>query len=482
MTPIQKTMDEKNKSLTTLYHTMQDGLANNKLEHMKLISNNGKLEWRLRPLKSEDEADDTLLDKCQKRSIVDVMQFVNDKTHFTRLFDPILPRGKKGALDIATIMGVILANAIRLGTPRLADISDLNVSSLLTAEAAYIREETIVAAIDLINVMASKLPIFKAWYIQGIKHASLDGTKLDVQIRHMMARGSLKYFPLGVGVSAYNAILNSFPIAGRLIGSHEYEGHFTFGMVQHQTPSELQPTRVSKDKHGMNIMNFGLFDFVELCLMLRIPKPHREKLWGFGQKKSYSDMIIQPNYIFDEALMEAEWDNIQHLVVSLLTGEADSSVVIGKYSNKNFKSPTKRAFLQYNHIVRSEFLLRYLLDRESQRAVLCALNRGEAYNGLYRGITLLRKGQLRGLSEVEMTIWHQCTRLISSIILFYNTYILNALYEKTETEEERKLIARHSPCAYAHVNLLGYYEFCHPFQGHEIDNFIQRWDWRREFG
>lgn len=461
---------------------MHDALSNDRLSHIKLISNEGKIEWRLRPLASEDELEDQLLDNFIQRNIVDVMRFVERKTHFIRVFEPILPRGKKGALDIANIMAIILANAICLGSPKIAEVSDLNASSLLTTEASYIREETMVAAINHINIMASKLPIFKEWYIQGIKHASLDGLKLDVQIRHVMARGSSKYFPLGVGVSAYNAILNSFPIAGRLIGSHEYEGHFTFTMVQQQTPAELQPTRVSKDKHGMNIMNFGIFDLVDLELMLRIPKPHREKLWGFGIKKDYGNMIIQPHKIANEPLIEAQWDSMQHLTVSMLLGSADPSVIIGKYSNKNFKSPTKEAFAQYNHIVRTEFLLRYLLDPELQRAVLCSLNRGEGYNALYRGITLLRKGELRGLSEVEMAIWHQCTRLISSIILYYNTYILNALYVNAKTDEERRLIVRHSPCARSHVNLLGYYKFCEQFNGRDVEDFIKDWDWRHEYG
>ena len=213
MTPAQKIISEKRETLTTLYHTMQDALLNNKLDHIKLVNNNGILEWRLRSLEAETDDNERLLDKFQPRSIVDVMRFVQNKTLFTRVFESILPRGKKGELDIIYIMAVILANAIRIGAPKIAEISDLNISSLLTTEASYIREETIVAAINWINKMAAKLPIYKAWYIQGIKHASLDGLKLNVQIRNAMARGSSKYFPLGVGVSAYNAILNSFPIA-----------------------------------------------------------------------------------------------------------------------------------------------------------------------------------------------------------------------------------------------------------------------------
>lgn len=178
--------------------------------------------------------------------------------------------------------------------------------------------------------------------------------------------------------------------------------------------------------------------------------------------------------------MEDEWDNLQQIIVSILTGKTDPSIVIRKFANRYYKTPTKLAFMQYNHIIRSEFLLTYLLDREYQRAVMYALNRGEAYNRLYRSITLLRKGELRGLSEIEMTIWHQCTRLISSIILYCNTYILNALYEKADTEADRQFITKHSPCARSHINLLGHYEFCQQFKGREVDTFINRWDWQNE--
>jgi hypothetical protein len=135
--------------------------------------------------------------------------------------------------------------------------------------------------------------------------------------------------------------------------------------------------------------------------------------------------------------------------------------------------------VQYNSIVKSQFLLLYLHDHEFRRAILIALNRGEAYNGLYRAITLLKKGNLRGQSEAEMEVWHQCTRLISAIILYYNTYILNSLYVAATTEQEKELLLKMSPCAWSHINMLGYYQFCDLINEEAFEQWIKNWDWKQ---
>ena len=83
-----------------------------------------------------------------------------------------------------------------------------------------------------------------------------------------------------------------------------------------------------------------------------------------------------------------------------------------------------------------------------------ALNRGEAYNNFYQAITLLKKGEFRGKSKAEIEVWNQCTRLISVIILYYNTYILNSLYVKSTDEQTKKYLLGLSPGAWVHINML----------------------------
>ena len=478
---IKKTLNTKRVELNELYKTVNDDILSGKNQDIIITTKeNGKKQWRLRPLEAGPDPNDSLLASFQQRSIVDVIQFVDNKTKFTRAFESILPKSKKGELDATLTMAGVLANAIRMGVRKMAGISDLKEASLVTAEAAYIRTETLMEAADIINNAAAKLPIYKEWYIDAILHGSLDGLKLEINLRNILARHSSKFFGMGLGVSAYNEIVNCFPVAGYLIGTHDYEGNHSFEMVHHQNTSEIKPKKVSTDKHGTNALNFGLFDFTDMIFAPRIPKPHRETIWSFGSAKDYEGMIIKPTKFVDEQLLIEEEDNIRHLVASLLTGDSRPSTIIRKLSSKYYRSKTKEAFVQYNNIVKSQFLLLYLHNPEFRRAILVALNRGEEYNGLYRAITLLKKGELRGGNEIEMEIWHQCTRLISTIMLYYSSYILNSLYLTAKDDEERKFLIRASPCARTHINLLGYYQFCDLLDGGLLDQWIKLWDWKQQ--
>ncbi|OJX14192.1 MAG: hypothetical protein BGO77_00430 [Caedibacter sp. 37-49] len=479
LTPIQTTLDAKNTSLTAIYKTVNDAIENGRNTYIKIKNDkNGNRVWRLTPLELQSDPNSSFFALLQQRSIVDIIQFVDHKTQFCRAFEPILPKSTKTEQDPLLIGAVILANAIRVGPRKMARMSDLKESALLTAESSYVRLETLLPAIDKINNAVSKLPIYKEWYILGLLHGSLDGLKLETSLRNIMARHSSKYFGDGAGVSAYNEIVNWLSISSRLIGCHEYEGHYAFEMVHHQNTSEIKPTHISTDKHGLNAINFALFDFMDMTFAPRIPKPHRETLWGFRSPKDYQGLLIKPTKFVDENLIGEEWDNIQRFSASLLTGEAAPSSIIRKFFSKDYVSKTKRAFVQYSHLVRSEFLLTYLHDPEFRRAILYALNRGEQYNGLYRGISLLNDGELRGKTEIEMEVWHQCTRLIAAIIHYYNAYILNTIYVNSKDEDERKFLAGLSPTARVHVNLLGYYQFYTQSNVDWVENWLKQWDWR----
>ncbi|AIK96235.1 hypothetical protein ID47_04975 [Candidatus Paracaedibacter acanthamoebae] len=477
LSPIQETLDVKRSTLTALYKTVNDAIENGENSSIKIKNDkNGNRVWRLIPLAAESDPNDSLFSLLQQRSIVDIIQFVNHKTQFYRAFEPILPKSSKSEQDPQLIGAVVLSNAIRVGARKMANISDLKESALLNAEASYIRVETLLSAIDKINNSVAKFPIYKEWYIRSILHGSLDGLKLEISLRNKMARHSSKYFGDGAGVSAYNEIVNNLSVTGRLIGSNDYEGHFVFEMVHHQNTSEIKPTHISTDKHGMNAINFALFDLTDMAFAPRIPKPHRETLWGFGSAKDYERLLIKPTKFVDEKLFFDEWDNIQRLVASLLMGEATPSVVIKKFASKNYTSRTKKALVQYSHLVRSQFILTYLHDPEFRRAIMHALNRGELYNNLYRAICLLNNGELRGKSEVEMELWHQCTRLIAAIIHYYNAYILNSLHVRSKDEEEKGFLANLSPTARTHLNLLGYYQFNTQSNVDWIEKWLDQWD------
>lgn len=484
LTPIKVILKEKQNELSILYQKVNKSISDGTNTHIKIKKDaNGKDTWRLSPIEKCSDPNDSFFAQMDQKSIIDVIRFVNQKLDFGMLFEPILPKSSQSSKDISVIMAIALANAMRISTRKMSSISDLTLTTLLTTENTFMHAGAIMAVVDRINNEVAKLPIYKKWYINSILHGSLDGLKLGVSKKNIKARYSKKYFGTGIGVAGYNEIVNFLSVASRIIGANEYEGHFAFEMAVLQNTSEIKPQALSTDKHGINVLNFALFDFVDLIFAPRIPKPHKETLWGFGKAEDYENMLIRPTRFINESLLYKEWDNIQRLVSSILTGETSPQVIIRKLASKDYSSDTKKALAQYNHIIRSRFILLYIHDADFRRAIGNVLNRGEQYNRLYRSITILNNGELKGTNEIDMEIYNQCTRLIASIIHFYNAYILNSFYETAHNEEEREFIASISPTAWTHVNLLGYYQFKSILDDKATEKLIDEWikkcDWRQ---
>ena len=406
------------------------------------------------------------------------MKFVNEKTNFMKAFEPLLAKGTQTLPTIEYISAATLANAIRLGVHKMASSSDLNESKLVTIEANYIRIETLRTAIDVINNATARFPIFDKWYLQSTMHGSLDALKLEMSLAHHKGRHSKKYFKSGIGVAAINEIVNGLSVTGRLIGAHEYEGGFNFEMCILQNTSEITPTHISTDKHGMNMFNFALFDLIDMVFAPRIPKPHKETLWGFGKAEDYEGLLIKPTKFVNAQLLIDEEDNIKRLMASFLTGHTSPSIMIQKMSAKEYTSKTKTALMQYNNLEKSKFILQTIHDPHFRYIITQMLNRGESYNNLYRAVTLLNNGELRGKSEIEMECWNQCTRLICAIFHYYNTYLINSIHVRSNNNQEKKFLENLSPTAWTHVLLLGFFQFFSNKQNESwVEDCLRQWNW-----
>lgn len=477
--PMKRTLVEKRETLTSLYKVVNAAIESGKNQSVIIKRNKkGERVWRLRPIEAEPDSNESLFSKFRQNCIVEITKFVNEKTNFIKDFESILPKGTQIHPTIDYISAVALANAIRMGVHKMASNSDLNESRLITTEANYFCVESLHAAIDTINNETAKIPIFKKWYIKSIVHGTFDALKLGLMFTHHKGRHSSKYFGCGIGVSSLNEIVNGLSVTGRLIGPHEYEGGFNFEMCVLQNTSEIKPTRISTDKHGINLFSFFLYDFIEMIFAPRIPKPHREVLWGFGKAADYEGLLIKPTKFVNEQLLIEEEDNIKRFMASFLTGHVSPSIVIQKLSSKEYTSKTKTAIIQYNNLEKSKFILQTIHDPEFRYVITQMLNRGEAYNNLYRAITILNDGELRGKSENEMELWNQCTRFIAAIIHHYNTYIINSLYNLSTNDEEKKFLESLSPTAWAHILLLGFFQFSNSPPEGWIEDCLQQWDWK----
>ncbi|MDY6895616.1 MAG: Tn3 family transposase, partial [Thermotogota bacterium] len=68
----------------------------------------------------------------------------------------------------------------------------------------------------------------------------------------------------------------------------------------------------------------------------------------------------------------------------------------------------------------------------------------------------------RGSTEVEISVWNECARLLANAIIYYNAMLLTHLmeyFEKSDQQEKYEFVKRLSPVAWIHINFLGRYSF-----------------------
>ena len=188
--------------------------------------------------------------------IADLLWFVAGKTGFLGGFSHVLARYVKQKAEPRLILACIVAMGTNMGLWKMAEISGLSYSALLTTARNFLRAETLHAANDEIANATALLPMFDEYDIDEEKHSSSDGQRIETQIPTINARHSSKYFGLKKGVSAYTMVLNHVPLNARIIGAHEHESHYVFDIL-HNNTADPQPTRHSTDTHGTNQVNFS---------------------------------------------------------------------------------------------------------------------------------------------------------------------------------------------------------------------------------
>mgnify|MGYP000866762093 FL=1 len=106
----------------------------------------------------------------------------------------------------------------------------------------------------------------------------------------------------------------------------------------------------------------------------------------------------------------------------------------------------------------SIYLLEYVDSADLRRDVQKALNRGESYHSLKSAIFSADKGKFKVKTVLEQEIWSECSRLLCSAVIYYNSYILSELM-KDLPENERAFFSKISPAAWNHINIYGRYVF-----------------------
>lgn len=486
-TPIEETLAAFRAELEEKFERVNRRIENGDNKHIKITGTGDKRRWTLIYPTEEEPINSPFYGHLPGIGIVELLQFVAGKTAFLSAFSHVLGRYVKQETDPRLVLACIVAMGTNMGLWKMADVSGLGYSSLLTSARNFLRAETLHAANDAVSNTTAALTIFDQFDIDGLKHSSSDGQRIEAQIHTINARHGSKYFGLKKGVSAYTLVANHVPCNARIIGTHEHESHYVFDIL-HNNTSEIQPARHSTDTHGGNQVNFFLLfcDSYQFAPRYRDLHKRIASLVGFQHPNHYAHYLIKPARKTFDALIVKEWPNIQRILASLAQKDVTQATVVRKLSSYARQNQTKKALWELDNILRTSYILDFIDDPSLRQSVQKALNRGEAYHRMRRAISYVNSGKFRVKTEAEQQIWNECSRLIANAIIYYNTLLLSRVYDQklaSGDQEAIKFLKGTSPVAWRNVNLIGNFDFTTSPTPVDIEALAARYQeddfWRR---
>ncbi|OGT36130.1 MAG: hypothetical protein A3F11_10285 [Gammaproteobacteria bacterium RIFCSPHIGHO2_12_FULL_37_14] len=478
----EEVLNELELELEARIKEVNEHISSGKNKYIKIKGIGDQRTWTLPYQKKSDEYNNPFYTQLGTTSLVDIIFSVNDQCHFMKPFTNIKSHYAKTQNDLKGLCACIIANATCLGTYKMGDSSDIPYTFLQAIEQNLIRLETLREANDIVSDSFSKLPIYPHYNLGNQLHGSADGQKFKTRMDTFQSRYSPKYYGLQKGVAPYTLGINYNAvncIADK--GAHEHESHFLFELIQSNT-SGIGLDRVSTDTEGSNQIMFALMYFANIdytpCYR-NLPKKTK-KIYGFKNREDYpADYLIKQMYKVNRKLIIEEWENIRDIVMAILSKEVEIDVITRKLCSNELNGKTKRALWEFNNILRSIYLLRYIDDPMLRRFVRAALNRIEAYHLLRRNIADTNGANFRGGSDVEVAIWNECARLVANVVMYHNASLLSKLMEIKEKKSDlasAEFIRRLSPIASQHLNFGGRYEFNKEVEPMDIEKILKMMD------
>lgn len=151
----------------------------------------------------------------------------------------------------------------------------------------------------------------------------------------------------------------------------------------------------------------------------------------------------------------------------MLDKRCSVSTIVKKLSSSLKSDRTRKAFAEYNKLLRSIHILKSINRPEYRQNIQKELNRTELYNYLTGEVSYAHKGKIMAKTELDQIIYKECSRLVCNAILYYNSVILSHLYmsflEKGQ-HSQIELLKHISPISWININLYGTFELKSSFK------------------
>ena len=462
----QAVLDELNHALFQQYQTTNRNINDDLNTYLKIAVNG---DFTVSTPKQNDQEVEMIKPYFPEQNFVplpEILSTVNAHTAFLNEFQHWQQRYVKGRTADKTLYAGIIGLGCAIGTPKMGRISRLiNETTLQHAVNWYFTLENIQAANDRVVSTMEQLELVNTHRRSGDPlHTASDGQKFEVRTDSLNASHSFKYFGKGQGVSVYTFIDERNLLWHSLVFSAaERESAYVIdGLMRNDViKSDIHST----DTHGYSEAIFATTHLLGFSYAPRIKNLKKQTLYIFKSRKNedQSDWKIKPGKYINRKIIEDNWDDFLRLIATIKLKETTASDIFRRLNSYSRQHPLYQALKAFGQITKSLFILGYIDDIELRQAIESQLNKVELANRFTRAVAVGNPREFTQGDKEEQEIAEACNRLIKNSIICWNYLYLSQKLEhlSDNAQKDRPLsaISSHSPMSWAHINLLGEYDF-----------------------
>lgn len=388
--------------------------------------------------------------------LTDILVEVDGWTGFSGLLREASAGGSEAP---EPVYAALLAAACNIPLSDMARSTGLDYQTVWWATHQFLHEQPLRAATTRVVNQQHRQWLAQHWGGGGL--SSSDGQRFPVSGAVRNAKALPRYFGYGRGVTFYTHTADHYAQYGsQVIPTTERDATYVLDEVL-GNETDVVIVEHATDTHGYTDLVFGLFDLLGLQYSPRLRDIGDQKLCRIrGRELSYPGLHftghVQPSYI------EARLDDLLRVAGSFKLGYVTASLFINKLQAYPRQHNLTYVLQQYGRLIKTNFILRYLLSQPLRRKIHVQLNKGERLHALrvflwFGGDGLIRRKQEEAQQEVVGAL-----NLVTNLVVLWNTIYLQQVVQTLRAEgvEVRdEDLARLSPARYEHINRLGKYTF-----------------------
>jgi len=462
----KKILRELDEALSQHYQVTNDNVTQGKNPHLTFAADG---RFRIATPALDETESDPLRQYFPERHYVpltEVLSTVDRHCDFADEMQHWQQTRTRTAVSRRALFAGVMGLGCSIGTRKMARISTMvKESELEHAVNWYFSLDNVQAANDRVVKFMEEMDLPNVYRrSQDNLHTASDGQKFETRMDSLNAGYSFKYFGKGQGVSAYTFVDERSLFWHSLVFSAaERESAYVIDGLMHNdvVKSDIHST----DTHGYSEAIFAVTYLLGFSYAPRIKNLKKQILYIFKSRKhmDQSNWKITPDKYVNEKLVEGNWDDFLRLITTIKLKETSASDIFRRLNSYSRQHSLYKAMKAFGQIIKSLFILRYLNELELRQAIEKQLNRVELGNRFTRAVAVGNPREFTHAEKEEQEIAEACNRLIKNSIVCWNyLYLSQKLAEMDSQESKERLltaITTHSVISWAHINLLGEYDF-----------------------